>query len=323
MLGGEALPANPGEARPLRLLPGFLDEPLLLSRDLDGKPHCLSNVCTHRANLLLDAPTRGRSIRCGYHGRRFGFDGRMISMPEFEGACDFPSANDHLAEIPLERFGPFLFTRLVDAGPPLAALLSPLEARLRFAPWEKLKETPDATRDFEVAASWILYLDNYLEGLHIPFVHPALDAQLDRAAYTTELFPDASLQIGDAAPGARAFLVPPGFPDHGRRVAGYYFWLFPNTMLNVYPWGLSINLVEPQALERTRVRYLTYVWEPSLVEQGAGAGLDRVEAEDEAVVERVQRGVRSRLYRGGRFSPSKETGVHHFHRLLAERLGGG
>jgi choline monooxygenase len=70
------------------------------------------------------------------------------------------------------------------------------------------------------------------------------------------------------------------------------------------------------------VSYLTYVWDASRLDRGAGAGLDRVEREDEAVVEGVQRGVRSRLYERGRYSPTRETGVHHFHRLMARSLAG-
>jgi choline monooxygenase len=89
-------------------------------------------------------------------------------------------------------------------------------------------------------------------------------------------------------------------------------------MFNVYPWGVSVNVVKPLAVDRTRVTFLAFVWDPSKREKGAGAGLDRVEREDEAIVEAVQRGVRSRLYGRGRYSPTRETGVHHFHRLLAE-----
>jgi choline monooxygenase len=91
-------------------------------------------------------------------------------------------------------------------------------------------------------------------------------------------------------------------------------------MLNFSPWGLSVNLVQPQAIDRTRVIFRSFVWDESRLDQGAGSGLDRVEAEDEAVVENVARGVRSRLYRRGRYSPTRERGVHHFHRLLAEFL---
>jgi choline monooxygenase len=105
-------------------------------------------------------------------------------------------------------------------------------------------------------------------------------------------------------------------------VAGYYLWLFPNTMINAYPWGLSINVVKPLAVDRTRISYLTYVMDPARLDRGAGAALDRVEREDEAIIERVQEGVRSRLYDRGRFSPRREQGVHHFHRLLSRFLAG-
>jgi choline monooxygenase len=93
-------------------------------------------------------------------------------------------------------------------------------------------------------------------------------------------------------------------------------------MLNVYPWGVSVNVVKPLAVDRTRVSFLAYVWDPAKLDRGAGSGLDRVEREDEAVVESVQRGVRSRLYERGRYSPDREEGVHHFHRMLAGALAG-
>jgi choline monooxygenase len=180
----------------------------------------------------------------------------------------------------------------------------------------------DATtsRDYQVDAHWALYCDNYLEGFHIPFVHAGLAEALDYGAYRTEIFPLGSLQIGVAKEGEPAFDLPPGHPDAGSRVAAYYVWLFPGTMLNLYPWGLSLNAVRPSGAGRTTVSFQSFVADPSRREQGAGADLHRVELEDERVVEAVQRGVRSRLYRRGRFSPTREAGVHHFHRLLAAFL---
>jgi len=102
-----------------------------------------------------------------------------------------------------------------------------------------------------------------------------------------------------------------------------YFWLFPATMINVYPWGLSVNLVEPRAPDATRVRFRTYVWDERHLDRGAGANLFQVELEDERVVESVQRGLAARLRRSGRYSPARESGVHHFHRLLARALADG
>ena len=48
----------------------------------------------------------------------------------------------------------------------------------------------------------------------------------------------------------------------------------------------------------------------------------RVEREDEAVVEAVQRGLRSARYDRGRYAPVRELGTHHFHRQLAAALRG-
>jgi len=166
---------------------------------------------------------------------------------------------------------------------------------------------PDATRshDYEVHAHWALYVENYLEGFHIPYVHAALNTVVDYGSYETRVHRYSNVQLAQAKDGTPA---------------AQYWWVFPNLMLNFYPWGLSLNLVQPLALDRTRVQFRSFVWDASKLETGAGAGLDRVEAEDEAVVQAVQRGVRSRLYNRGRYSPTRERGVHHFHRLLVEFL---
>ncbi|MBI3724763.1 aromatic ring-hydroxylating dioxygenase subunit alpha [bacterium] len=310
---------EPGQLVPFSLLEGCLDEPLLLTRDAQGEVRCLSNVCTHRGNVVVKDDCRGQGMRCGYHGRRFGLDGRFQSMPEFEGAEGFPSPRDDLPRVALGRLGSFTFASVAPASP-LESLVAPVRERLAWFPFEKLALDRSRSRDYLVQASWALYLDNYLEGFHIPYVHPALSGALSYPSYRTETFEQGSVQIGVAALGEDTFELPPSSADAGQRIAAYYFWLFPNTMLNVYPWGISVNVVVPLAVDRTRVSFLSYVSDPSKLDRGAGSGLDRVEKEDEAVVESVQRGVRSRLYERGRYSPSREIGVHHFHRLLARAL---
>jgi choline monooxygenase len=324
-LVGDADPLRPpGQVHPFTLLPEMLDEPLVLARGDDDRLRCLSNVCTHRGNLVAEHPGRCRDLRCRYHGRRFGLDGRMLSMPEFEEAKGFPSERDHLPELPLETWGKFLFTSL-DPVCPFDELAGAMRERLSFLPLDELTHEPSRSRDYLVRAHWALYVENYLEGFHIPFVHAGLAQALDYGEYTTEVYRWSNLQLGVAADGEDAFDLPESSPDHdpqgGRRIAAYYWWLYPNLMMNVYPWGISVNLVLPLAPDRTKVSFRTYVHDPSRLDRGAGAGLDRVEREDEAIVEAVQRGVRSRLYDRGRYSPTREQGVHHFHRLLAEALG--
>jgi choline monooxygenase len=309
----------PGQVCPFTLLEGLLDEPLFFSRDGKDQLHCLSNVCTHRGNLVVESEGVEHILRCRYHGRRFTLDGRFHSMPEFERAENFPSEADHLPRVPFGSWEKFLFASLAPAFP-LEHLLG--EMRARWMPLRECVFHPTRSRDYLVRANWALYCDNYLEGFHIPYVHAGLAGALDYGSYRTELFPWASLQVGVAADGEEAFELPRTSPDHGQRIAAYYFWLFPNTMFNFYRWGVSVNVVRPLAVDRTKVAFLSYVWDPSRLDRGAGATLDRVEREDEAIVENVQRGVRSRLYERGRYSPERERGVHHFHRLLARTLAG-
>jgi len=307
----------PGQVYPFTLLPGALDEPLVLTRDLSDQIRCLSNVCTHRGTVVVEGAGHEQQLRCRYHGRRFTLDGRFHSMPEFEETKDFPSPADDLPQVGLGAWERFLMVSLAPAMP-FEEAVAPMRARLAGLPFNALVYDAAGAREYLVNANWALYMDNYLEGFHIPYVHSSLAATLDYGEYAVELERYLVLQLAIAKPGEAAFALPPSHRDHARSIGAYYFWIFPTTMFNIYPWGVSVNVVTPLAVDRTRVSFLPFVWDGAKRETGAGAGLDRVEREDEAIVEAVQRGVRSRLYERGRYSPAREGGVHHFHRLLAE-----
>ena len=311
----------PGQVCPITLLEGMLDEPILLARDQEDRLHCLSNVCTHRGNIVVESEGVQNVLRCRYHGRRFTLGGRFHSMPEFEQTQGFPSDADNLPRVPFEVWRKFVFASLRPATD-LDSLVRAMEARCGWLPIEDAALDPSRTREYLVRANWALYCDNYLEGFHIPYIHAGLSAALDYGQYTTEVHPYSVLQVGVAKEGEDAFEIPSSSVDHGRRIAAYYWWLFPNTMVNFYPWGISVNIARPLAVDRTKVVFLAYVWDPARLDRGAGVALDRVEREDEVIVESVQRGVRSRLYDRGRYSPTREQGVHHFHQLLARGLGG-
>lgn len=325
-LGDDARVRVPGAVWPQVLLPGCLDEPVVVTRDRDDGLHALSNVCTHRGARVCDGEGVETVLRCRYHGRRFGLDGGFLSMPGFEGAEGFPTPADDLPRLGLARWRQFLFAALdpaVDETLPFADWIAPVEERVGWLPIGEATFQPAHSRDYLVRASWALYCDNYLEGFHVPFVHAGLAKELDESAYRTELFPWGSLQVGVSKGGDDVFDLPAASPDRGQRIAAYYFWLFPHLMINVYPWGLSVNVVQPLAADRTKVSFLAYAWDPAGPRTAGVSSLDRVEREDEAVVESVQVGVRSRLYGRGRYSPSRERGVHHFHRLLAAALSAG
>ncbi len=318
-IGGKELLDGTKSVSPFVLLDGFLSEPMLLSRDGSGQHHCLSNVCTHRGNLVAMNPSATKKLICGYHGRRFALDGKFEFMPEFEETVNFPSECDHLHSFPLKEWGSWFFAGL-DPAFKIDEVLGHMNERVGFLPLHDFKFRADRTKDYMVNAHWALYCDNYLEGFHIPFVHKDLNAVLEYSNYETLIFEHANVQIGYGRDGEEVFDLPKDHVDYGKKVAAYYFWVFPNMMFNFYPWGLSVNVVEPLAMNKTRVRFLSYVLDESKLDQGAGSGLDKVELEDEEVVEGVQTGIRSRYYKAGRFSSTREKGVHHFHLLLARYL---
>jgi len=290
------------QIEPRTLLPDFLDEPILITKNADAI-RCFSNVCTHRGKILVDEPAEGNLIRCGYHGRRFSLDGKFLSMPEFEGVECFPSEKDDLTRLPAAEWKGFLFVSC-EPSTDLVEFVGDVDAAISDIGCESLRLAE--SKDYEVNAHWALYCENYLEGFHIPFVHRSLNEIVDYGSYRTDLYRYSSMQTGSDAEG---------------KVAGRYLFVFPNTMLNFYPWGVSVNIVEPITPSRSRIRYLTYVSDETKVGSGAGGDLHRVEMEDEAVVESVQKGIRSRYYDRGRYSPTREQGTHHFHRLIAEFIG--
>lgn len=285
--------------KPQIILEGFLNEPVLVTKKAD-KIKCLSNVCTHRGKILIENKCKSDGIRCGYHGRRFDLDGNFLSMPEFEGVKDFPTERDSLANIPFDVWKNFIFASLNPTAP-LDEFITEMKETTRDFDFENLEFV--STKTYEVKAHWALYCENYLEGFHIPFVHKSLNEVLDYGNYTTETFRYSVLQTG--------------YDDNGEIVA-HYFFIFPNLMFNFYPWGISVNIVKPIKKDLTKVEYFTFVNDESKKDIGAGTDLETVELEDQAVVESVQKGLKSRFYKTGRYSPTREQGTHHFHRLIVE-----
>jgi len=219
----------------------------------------------------------------------------------------------------LRKWGTLLFAGL-NPSFDFQQVIDKMNERVGFLPLDEFSIDETLSKDFLVHAHWALYCDNYLEGFHVPFVHEELNKVLDFKSYKTEIYKYCNLQIGYTDDATEVFDLPKDHIDYGKNVAAYYYWVFPNMMFNFYPWGLSINIVKPLDINRTKVSFVLYVYNASKLDKGAGAVLDKVQREDEAVVENVQKGVRSSFYKAGRFSPTKEQGVHHFHCLLAKFL---
>jgi len=305
-------------AFPFFYLENFIDEPLVLITNKEKEINCFSNVCTHRGNILVEKPCSLKSnLQCRYHGRKFSLDGKCTFMPKFDDVEGFPAKCDDLTKIPISKWRQFIFCSLNNTNS-LNAFFSEMEKRIGWMPIEQFIYSDSLSRDYYVKSNWALYCDNYLEGFHIPFVHEDLSKHFRYNDYSVETFPFSSLQLGVGKDSKNCFDLTQESVDYGKNILAYYFWVFPNMMFNFYPWGLSINIVKPISKDLTKIEFKSYVWDESKLSQGAGSDLDKVEKEDEEIVELVQKGVASRYYDKGRFSPSMEQGVHHFHRLISD-----
>ncbi len=310
-----ALPQN-SSVYPFTLLPGVLDEPLVLTKDKNGKVRCLSNVCTHRGNIIVEKAGPSRMMSCGYHGKCFRLDGNFKSMPGFQDAENFPTKKDDLPEIQVAEWLGMFFVA-INPTVSFEEMIAPMQKRLDWQDFSKYSFQKETSKDYFVDANWALYCDNFLEGFHIPFVHPGLNDAIEMEQYDYVIYPYCNLQIGMAKENEAHFDLAESSVDYGQKIFAYYYWLFPNMMFNFYPWGLSMNIVEPLAQNKTTIKFRTYL-NAAVGKPANNEDIDQTEMEDEAVVESVAKGIRSRLYDKGRFSPSMEQGVHHFHLLASE-----
>ena len=227
----------------------------------------------------------------------------------------FPSSSDDLPSKKVNNWHGLLFANLQNDDS-FESFISVVEDRMNFLNIEDFQFDSKLDKTHHLDTNWMLYVDNYLEGFHIPFVHNELNSVLDYSSYETQLFDNGVLQIGFAKEGEAKFALPKNHVDYGKSIAAYYWWLFPNLMLNFYPWGLSINLVNPNGYSKTTVKYHGLIADQTKVGMGAGGDVDLVELQDQEIVEACFRGMKSSLYNRGRYSPKMEMGVHHFHRIL-------
>jgi choline monooxygenase len=312
--------ARPGDFVPATIL----DEPIVLVRGLDGELRGFFNVCRHRAGQV--ALTRGnrKSLQCQYHGWTYGLDGALRAAPEMDDAEGFDKADYGLVPIRVEAWGPFVFGVLDDAAPSLAEVMGSIPEEIERAGYDMAAMSLVERRDYVVECNWKVYVENYLEGYHIPIAHPALFKELDYDAYRVEtarfssraFAPIRELRQGEEKGRDRRFVR----SADGEEEA-FYYWVFPNVMYNIYPDNMSMNLVLPLGVDRTLTVFEWYFVQPGTGEgwesmQQAIAFSDQIQQEDILLCEQVQRGLRSRAYGSGRLSPRRENGVHHFQELI-------
>jgi choline monooxygenase len=295
-------------------------EPLLVVRGNDARLRALSNVCRHRAGPVAKGEGSCGAFRCGYHGWSYALDGRLANTPEFDGVEEFDRGSVRLPDFRVETWLGLVFVNLDRDAMPLFETLGDLPARLESRGLSEMRLA--ARKDWEIECNWKVYVDNYLEGYHIPIVHPGLMKEIDYARYETQTSGCWSLQHSPIKPREDAKLRRD--PRETESDVAYY-WVYPNLMLNVYPDNFSTNLIVPLSPRRTLTAFEWFFRDPqsASVQETVRQTIefsDEIQREDVGICEAVQKGLESRTYDTGRFSVRRESGVHHFHRLYAQAL---
>ncbi|HUP46195.1 MAG TPA: SRPBCC family protein, partial [Thermoanaerobaculia bacterium] len=293
------------------------NEPLLVIRGGDGMLRALSNVCRHRAGPVAKGEGKRPVLQCGYHGWTYSTEGRLLRTPEMEGIECFDRDQFALPQFRIEEWHSLLFANVDPAAAPLPEFLGELTRDMPANDYASFHLA--ARKEWELDCNWKVYVDNYLEGYHIPIVHPGLFRELDYPNYRTETRGHHSIQF---APTKRPERIRTSGGDDQVR----YFWLYPNLMLNVYPDNFSTNVIVPLGPNRTRTVFEWFFRDPESAKSKRELAetisfSDEIQVEDIEICEAVQRGLRSTTYDMGRYSPVRENGVHHFHGLYARDMG--
>lgn len=306
MLAHESQLANPGDYLAVTAA-GY---PLILVRGEDGALRAFHNVCRHRAGPLAeDGPGHcDRALTCRYHGWRYAFDGRLASARDFGPAADFDTRDYALYRLRCESWRGFVFVNIALDAAPLESLVRPLAERTVQLPLETFRFA--AHTQHVVRCNWKTYVENYLEGYHIPLVHPFLNDAVDAARYEVEVDAPAIIHRAPARDG-----VP---------VAGLWAWAWPCLGINVYNDGLMMERMWPIDNARTQLDYLYFFpaeTSPREVERAMSSS-EQTTVEDIRITEAVQRNLDAGIYERGRLSPKHEDGVSWFQEQLRRAIGG-
>jgi choline monooxygenase len=292
-------------------------EPLVVARGEDGKLRAFYNVCRHHAAAVVTEPQGcAKQFRCPYHGWTYGIDGALKGMVEFDGVCSFDRAKNGLVPVRVDTWENFVFVNLDGRAAPLRdflGVISELVAPLHLA--KKLHFFD--RRVYTLNCNWKVYVDNYLDGgYHVPHAHKGLSSVIEYTKYTIENFERACLQSSplssDSSSEAGVAAT--------RQGRAFYLWLYPNFMINAYEGVMDTNLVLPLGVNRCAVVFDYYFADTSASAEARNkesiAVSEKVQDEDMAICDAVQRGLGSRAYVAGRLSVRREAGEHLFHRLL-------
>ncbi|MBX9767391.1 MAG: aromatic ring-hydroxylating dioxygenase subunit alpha [Bdellovibrionales bacterium] len=282
---------------------------VVLIRQQNGQIKALINICRHRSGPLAAGQGQTKILQCKYHGWTYDLEGKLKGSPEFAPNENFDKASCRLPEVKIAEWGSFLFAAI----DPVVSFEEWYEPVLKLFPSSSVEGySVFHNQSYPVKANWKIYVDNYLEGYHIPIVHPELFQELDYSKYTTEVFKWCSRQHSPARAVGTLY-------NQGTDREAAYYWVYPNLMLNIYQGFIQFNTVVPNGVGGAEVVFDWSSKQDSETERNRfvpfKAFSDLVQEQDREICEDVQKNLNSGHAVSGPYSEKRETGVHHFHGL--------
>jgi choline monooxygenase len=297
------------------------NEPVVVVRGSDGVLRGFYNVCRHHAMTVMNQPCgHAQHLRCPYHGWTYNLAGQLRGMTEFEGVKNFAREDNGLVPVKVESWENFVFVNLEPHAGTLHDFLGELVQLAKPLGFGGL--TFVERRSYIQNCNWKVYVDNFLDGgYHVPHMHKGLNSVLDYTKYTIENVDRTCVQSSPVSVASDSEVSAANTRKGDR---AFYFWQYPNFMLNWYEGYLDTNLVLPLGPGKCEVIFDFYfgdVTEDNMAYIRESMGVSElVQQEDMVICDGVQRGLSSRAYQAGRLSVRRETGEHLFHRLLAADL---
>ncbi|XP_054806671.1 choline monooxygenase, chloroplastic isoform X2 [Prosopis cineraria] len=299
----------------------------VVCRDENGKVHAFHNVCRHHASLLASGSGHKSCFVCPYHGWTYGLNGSLLKATRIAGVQDFNENDFGLIPIKVAVWGPFVLLNLNKEGFPQTEVDGHCVGREWLGRSADILSTNGidsslsylCRREYTIECNWKVFCDNYLDGgYHVPYAHKGLASGLELDSYSITMFERVSIQSCESSSVKRK----ESYDRLGKNAI--YAFVYPNFMINRYgPW-MDTNLVLPLGHNKCQVVFDYYLEhclkdDTDFIDRSLQDS-EKVQIEDIVLCESVQKGLESPAYSVGRYAPTVEQAMHHFHCLLYENL---
>ncbi|MBA3336664.1 MAG: aromatic ring-hydroxylating dioxygenase subunit alpha [Chloroflexia bacterium] len=288
--------------------------PVVVLRDREGTLRAFVNVCRHRGHQVAHGQGNARALQCPYHAWTYRLDGTLRAAPRSDREPTFDPCLYALYPLKVETWGPLIFINPDPTAQPLAAGLGDLPDGITAMGRDLDSLTMRYRQEYLLAANWKVFVENSIECYHCPVAHPGFS------------------ELIDVAPDSYQLIAEPGYVQHrgwlranaerGGRPDFLFSYFFPGTMLSMPPGRLNLTLVRPIDSERTLV-VTEFYFEGEISEEEVQEQVgftNHTKGEDQALVESVQRGLRSGMLPQGRFLLNSEKLLQHIDRMVLTAL---